>query len=346
MDLLYRALGIAAAVNDTLWRRRINFVPFNLVLAGVAVALFVYYADGWMEATRNGSEPRAVQLSALPALDKTTTFIRTSGTIVPGAGFQYGEQDDAGNMKKVTMEFLPIVDLEAKRGVFVQVSVPHRFTAALQQVELTGMLRPMQPFLDRELTPMNFKYAGVDMLPGFVLVADEAPGNPAAMQLGAAATAAFILVFAVVTVKRNTVFRRQAVPADGAGSQAAAPSGIVRATGTFMLEKHKKRFIDTPAVLGTLDNGDLALFANVDASSNFMGVTYAKREGIWILPIARGSLQAIEEGTMYFGRRARPAVRFTYRDGASDRTRTAIVGVPDGSLRAFTAGLSAGAARA
>jgi hypothetical protein len=46
-----------------------------------------------------------------------------------------------------------------------------------------------------------------------------------------------------------------------------------------------------PALLSPLENGDVAAFANIDASSSFMGVTYANRAGIWALPIARGSLQ-------------------------------------------------------
>lgn len=41
---------------------------------------------------------------------------------------------------------------------------------------------------------------------------------------------------------------------------------------------------DSAAGLGALRGTGM----RVDASSNFMGMTYAKRAGIWILPIARG----------------------------------------------------------
>ena len=58
MDLLYRTLGLAAAVNQYLWRHRINFVPLNLVLTGVAAALLVTFSTDWQEAVRNGSTPR------------------------------------------------------------------------------------------------------------------------------------------------------------------------------------------------------------------------------------------------------------------------------------------------
>jgi hypothetical protein len=95
-----------------------------------------------------------------------------------------------------------------------------------------------------------------------------------------------------------------------------------------MRREAARRFIEMPAILSPLENGDVAAFANVDASSSFMGMTYANRAGIWALPIARGSLQGVEEGLIYYGTRARPALRFTYRDAVSNKSRTAILSVP------------------
>jgi hypothetical protein len=338
MSLLYRVLGMAAAVNQYLWRHRINFVPLNLVLVGVACALFVFYATSWEEASRSGATPRAMPLSSLTIATPVGSFVRTSGVLAPEAEFEYGEVGENGNLKKTTMEFIPLVDLDSERGVFVQVDPPGRYGRTTHRAEVTGMLRPMQEFLARELRPVNFQQDGIQMLPTFVLVADDNPGDAGSWQLGAAVTGAVLLLFLVLTIKQNVIFRPAAMLAEI--SLPPAAENTMFATGMFVLEKHKKRFINVPTVLGTLDTGDLAAFANVDASSNFMGVTYATRAGIWVLPIACGSLQGIEEGTLYFGRRALPAVRFQYRDASSAKTRTGILSASGGSSRALVAALT------
>ncbi len=338
MGLLYKVLGVAAAVNQYLWRHRINFVPLNLVLAGVASALLVFYATSWEEAVRNGATPRAIQLSALGSTP-AGSFVRASGLLAPEAGFTYGEADDKGKPKTTDMEFIPLVDREAGTGVFVQVDRPGRFGKVMRDTEVTGMLRPMQEFLGRELRPKQFKHAGIRMFPSYVLVADEKPGDPMSAMLGVAVTGFVLLVFLMLTVKGNVIFRPAALL-----SEVVVPSvgeNRLFATGTFLLDKHRKRFISVPTVLGTLDTGELAAFANVDASSNFMGVTYAKRAGIWVMPMPRGSMQGIEEGTLYFGRAALPSVRFQYTESASQKTRTAILSTSGGSSRALVAALTA-----
>ena len=300
MDLVYRALGVAASVNDLFWRRRINFIPLNLVLGATAVALLIYYAQSWEEAVRNGSTPQVADIGALQVRDGA--FIRTSGLIAPEVGYSYGEEDNEGHLKKVKMEFLPLVDARTRRGIFVQVDFPGRFGRQAHRVEVTGMLRPMREFLARELRPVNYFRAGIPMLPGYVLVADDQPVDIGTSRIWVIVTAGYLVTFLALTLKRNVIFRSAGMLDD----VATAASGPVTtfATGIFHLEKHRKHFIAVPMALGTLDTGDAAAFANVDASSIFLGVTYAKRAGIWVLPIAQGSVPAIEHGTLYFGRRA------------------------------------------
>lgn len=327
MGLLFRALGAAAAVNNTLGRYSLNFIPSNVILGAVAASIFVINVSGWLEAVEAGSAPQAVRLADLAqGRTRGATFVRTAGLVVGGEGFQYGEQDANGNIKRVTMEFMPMIDRESGRGVFVQFPAGHRFRGGDREVELVGMLRPMQEFLARELRRTRFEFGGVRMLAASVLVVDASPGEAASWRLGAILSAAPVALLLLLTVKRNTIFRRGAVPPpDSAAAGQGTPE--LRATGTFVLDKHTRRFIDIPAVVAPLENGDMGVFANVDASSNFMGVTYAKRSGMWVLPIARGSVQGVEEGMLYYGTRARPAARFTYRDALSNRSRTAIISV-------------------
>jgi hypothetical protein len=336
MDLLYRALGVLASVNELLWRRRVNFIPLSLVLGGTAVALLMYYATSWEEAIRDGSTPQVVDIGAIPIRDGA--FVRTSGLIAPEAGYAYGEQESDARLKNVKMEFLPLVDAGARKGVFVQVDVPGRFGGKAHQVEVTGMLRPMREFLARELRPVNYYNSGIPMLRDYVLVADDQPVNLGTSRIWVIVTVGYLLTFSALTLKRNVIFRPSGV-LDGVSTPSSGPITTL-ATGTFHLDKHRKHFITVPTALGTLETGDTAAFANVDASSNFLGVTYAKRAGIWVLPIAQGSVVAIEHGTLYFGRRTLPSVRFEYREPGTDKTRTAILSLSSGSSLALSGLLS------
>jgi hypothetical protein len=324
MVLVYRALGIAAAVNSALSRYRVNFVPGNFILGGVAVCVFVFNAGGWLEAVENGTEARTIPLGQLtPERIGRVHFVKTSGTLVPEAGFQYGEQDESGNIKKVKMEFVPIVDRESGRGMFVQLPASHRFGQEPQDLEISGMVRPMQEVLARELRGTNFEYGGVQMLPDYILVADETPGEASSWQLGAALSGGVVLVFGLLLLKRNTIFVAGAAEADA--SEGGVDLTTVGVTGTFLLETHKQRFLNVPAAINTLDNGDAAFFSNIDASSNFMGVRYSERAGIWMLPIAAGSIQNVQQGVLYYGTKAMPAVRFDYRETGSNASRNAVV---------------------
>ena len=124
-------------------------------------------------------------------------------------------------------------------------------------------------------------------------------------------------------------FRRTSAPgADLASLSAPAPeSGYdIRATGRFVLdEKNAQRFLDVPAGMGTLQTGEMAVVANVDASSNFMGITTEKRAGLWALLVEPGSLARPERGTLYLGLAARPAIRFQYRSAATHQSEAAIL---------------------
>jgi hypothetical protein len=339
MDLVYRALGMVAAADQYLWRRRNNFVPLNLLLVGTAVALGWMALDDWRQAVRNGREPLVLPVSRLHNRPASATFVRVSGTLLPGGGFWYGERDDQGRLVKASMEFVPLVDAESGRGVLVQLNVPHRFREQ-QPDEITGMLREMRPFVSRELEPAGYRHNGISFLPEFVLVDGDDPGNPATAQITVVITSTIVLLFLVVNLKRHVFFRRGLDP--DPTWHTAGGGGSVRATGTFHLGKHRKRFINVPAAPGTLGSGELALFANVDASSEFLGQVYRDRAGIWVLPIAAGSLQRVEQGTLYAGRHALPSVRFQYRDTISGRTRTAILSTPDGAIHELASALSGG----
>lgn len=340
MDLVYRALGMIAAADLYLWRRRINFIPLNLVLVGTAAAIGIMAVDDWQQAVRNGRAPLAVPVSQLTNRPAGATFLRVGGTLVPASGFWYGERDEQGRITKPSMEFVPLVDVESGRGVLVQLNVPHRFNGP-QPAEITGMLREMRPFVSRELEPTNYRHNDIEFLREFVLVDGDDPGDLATAQITVAITGTIVLLFVSVNLQRHVFFSRVLAP-DPAWHTPGA-GGSVRATGTFHLGKHRKHCFNVPALPGTLDTGELAIFANIDATSEFLGQRYRERVGIWVLPIAAGSLQRVEPGTLYFGRQALPSVRFRYRDPISGRGRTAILSTPDGAIHELVAAVTGGA---
>src|SRR5687768_5810051 len=128
MELLYRGLGVAAAVNNTLGRYSLNFIPSNLLIGILAVAMLMVNVTGWRESVEAGSEPRAATLTELAGgRFAAASYVRTSGLLIPDAGFNYGEVDDKGTIRKVTMEFVPMVDRDTRLGLFVQLPAGHRF---------------------------------------------------------------------------------------------------------------------------------------------------------------------------------------------------------------------------
>ncbi len=66
---------------------------------------------------------------------------------------------------------------------------------------------------------------------------------------------------------------------------------------------------------GRLESGEIGALCNVNASSSFMGITTAKREGIWNFAAAPGDIKSVEPGDLYYGFKRRTSVRLLTRDG-------------------------------
>jgi len=67
MSAFYYVLGAVAKMNAALWRRRINFLPLNVMVIGLMVLLGFGTATDAVESMHNGSIPVAVSLAQIHA---------------------------------------------------------------------------------------------------------------------------------------------------------------------------------------------------------------------------------------------------------------------------------------
>src|SRR4029079_11048972 len=99
------------------------------------------------------------------------------------------------------------------------------------------------------------------------LVAGEEPANSMTSALTAAILLGLVALFVIATIKRNTIFRGANFGAPVAKVKTVDPLKV-GATGTFALEQEgktiEKRFVAMTALLAHLDNGNPALFSNID----------------------------------------------------------------------------------
>jgi hypothetical protein len=93
-------------------------------------------------------------------------------------------------------------------------------------------------------------------------------------------------------------------------------------------EKNRQRFVDVPAVV-SLHEGSPVIASNIDASRRFMGITTSKRSGIWVMPIAAGSITDRAFGYLYFGLSRRHAFSFSYVDRTDGKRRQAVITADD-----------------
>ena len=138
---------------------------------------------------------------------------------------------------------------------------------------------------------------------------------------------------------RHIIFQKLPAPATdpaalGATSGAAAPAsdaGLnvpMRLTGRLRLsERVAQRFLDIPVGLERLENGQLALMSNIDASSRFYGAVVNSKSGLWLSILNLNTLE-VDDGALYHGFKGAPSLLLRYTDEAD--------GKPVQNILAFT----------
>ena len=333
MSAFYHVLGAVAKLNASMWRYRINFLPINVL--AIAIMIFAGYgtASDAIESMHNASAPVAVSVAQIHMDSRLAqNYVSITGMDFPLALYEYGDKSSSGKITTVEKSWTPLFDSTSQRFLLVQRAGkvaegdPHLAT-------VTGMLRPMEPDVRTSLAAQNDTIQGIPVETRYMLVDGAHPANSLNSALISIVLFAGVALFLLASVNRNTIFHRADFGTPASVPQVKDVDSLnVKATGTYAFEQSgkvvEKRFVDMPSVLAFLDDGNPALFSNIDASSRFMGVTTSKRSGIWSLAIAAGSVRDAQAGYLYWGTKRRPAYRFSYTTTGGAK-RQAIVTAQD-----------------
>ena len=322
MSAFYYVLGVVAKMNAAMWRFRINFMPINVLLVG-AMGIWGFGAlSEAIEGSHNEATPLAVSIQQIhDEANPAQNYVAVTGLDIPKALYEFGDKDAGGEITRVQSSWSPLVDTASQRMLLVQRSGKTPGGRA-HQATITGMLRALPEGVRNGLAAHHDSIQGLAVETRYTLVAGEEPANSMTSALTAAVLLGIVALFVIATIKRNTIFRRADFGSPVSKVKSVDPL-TVGATGTFTLEqegkKIEKRFVAMPALLAHLDNGNPALFSNIDASSKFMGITTSKRAGVWTLAIDNGSVRALRVGYLHWGATRRPALRFSYTSAGVKR---------------------------
>ena len=330
MSTLYYVLGAVAKMNSRMWLFRINFLPINvLLIGGLAIAGFSTGKDA-IESMHNASRPIEVSIPQINVAGIAQNYVTVKGAYSPVALYEYGEKKPNGDITTVQRSWTPLLDRASQRVLLVQ-RYGKTGDGDLRDTAITGMLRPLDSDLRSTLAARNDTMFGLTVETRYMLIAGARPANSMSSALISIALFAVLALFLIASVNRNTIFQRAEFGSPVAKVK-TAESLKVGTTGTFALEQAGKiverRFIDMTSMLAHLDNGDPAMFANIDASSRFMGVTTSNRAGIWYLAVGGGAVFDGEAGFLYWGTKRRPAYRFRYASQRGSK-RQAIITTDD-----------------
>ncbi|HKW46365.1 MAG TPA: hypothetical protein VJN70_02940 [Gemmatimonadaceae bacterium] len=317
MSALYYLLGAVAKLNARMWRYRINLLPLNFLAIGLMIIGGFGTLTDTVEGMHNASTPIDVTVAQIhdsPRLAQD--YVTVKGRDIPEALYEYGDKADDGHITRVEKSWSPLLDRESNRVLLVQ--RPGKLSGgADHEASITGMLRELSTDLRSSLAAQHDTISGVPVETRYMLVADAKPASPIVSAVFTGLLFAAAALFLFVSIMRNTIFQRMSLgtPLTKVRSE---PPIKVGTTGTFTLKQPgktvEKRFVDMPSILAHNDDGNPALFSNIDASSKFFGVTTTKMSGIWTVAIDAGSVRDAQVGFLYWGLKRLPALRFAYSE--------------------------------
>jgi hypothetical protein len=342
MDPIYRLLGIAAYSTEVASRTSGNGIPVNwlfMILLGFFCGITIKEA---VDVKRNEGEPIKTSVREISP-DHVGRYITLTG-----AFFEEGsliKADKYGKPKDESEAFIPLVDPEKQKSIFVKVDSDDDLSGVVvildpsesiapdaklsRTINISGVLRRIDNDLKKKAS-LSSPLGTTALNDQHMLVAGPKPKGFAMYVAIASALGAVVLIMLFVVLKRYVIFRPQPRPRHGVDLPAIAPGSQekfdLRVTAQFQLDDRvRQRFHRVPAVVAELQSGDMALLANVDASVDFMGAKTEDRSGIWAAVIAKGTLSQPEFGTLYFGLTAYPAFRIRYTDALKKTPATAIL---------------------
>jgi hypothetical protein len=348
MTLIYRLLGVTAYLTERASRTRGNGIPVNwliLILLGFVCAMAAHQA---IEVKKNEGNPIKTTIAEATATDQyKDRYITVTGSFVPEHTLV--KTDKNGKPRNEKVGYVPLIDAKGRNEIFVEmhqddtpddavapltrgtnVNLPATLPGTTPLANVTGMLRSLDSDLKKDLRMNSRPFQGARLDDQYMLVATGKPRNFALWAALAAALGLSVLLMLFVIAKRYVIFRSQPEPRGGLDLPAIAPDPNqqfdLRVTAHFYLDqKLRQRFQRVPSIVAELENGDMALLANVDASQYFMGTKTQDRAGIWAAVISKATLSPPEAGTLYFGLTAYPAFRIRYTDPIRNAPAVAIL---------------------
>jgi hypothetical protein len=309
---MFRLLGLVAALNVRFNRIRINLVPLNLLAAG----LLLYGVSSGLTRVMDGpADPVPLPVTVADLASgrvRAGSFVRVTGFVEPALILELGRRGASGKMRDVD-ERLRLLHDGSSPAVWLQpgtAPIPAAWTPAT----FVGMVRPLpaaaQNATNREGATLSERRPSPDVL----LENGTQPRSFASSVWLLATCTPPLVLLAWVTLRRNQIFR--------AGRHVALDEGSpyelidLRVSGRLRLtQSTSRRFLEVGARMERLENGGLAVLANVDASTYFMGIRAIRREGTWTLAIPAGAALSIVAGELALGCGVRPAARVSVRVG-------------------------------
>ena len=328
MSALYYALGFIARLNTGMWRYRLNFIPINVLVIGLMIFGAVAAVRSAIEGASNDRVPLAVTVAQIrDEANPTRTYISVSGLEIPDAVYEYGEKASNGDITRIEKSWTPLVDRESQRILLVQ-RAGKAPAGEPRQTTVAGMLRELDDDVRKGLAEHGNAIQGVPVETRYALVDGDTPANSETSAIIAIFLLVTLVLFAIATASRNTVFQRTDFGSPVLKIKSVGPVHV-GGTATFALRKNEKiiqkHFIEMPSVLTHTDSGQPVLLSNIDASSHFMGITTSERSGIWTVMMENGSVRDPQMGYLYWGTSRRPALRFTYTSAEANAVRSAII---------------------
>lgn len=335
MGLVYRLLGMVAALNRGLsqWRLTYLFVvpiaPFHwLLMIGLAVATY-FFALSARDGLINDQWPTSLPFKqVLGRKDLTNRYVSISGMLAPESSQTFVTKHRGGN-KTVDAVYVPFVtEDESSPVLFIKYKQTPSNKVA-HNATVTGMLRAPDSRLRGEAPQIKDTFAPLTIDFTNVLDADDRPPKPWPFIALSIASGLFCGMMLYTRLVKWTVFRRLGSTAshfaDATSVGEESPDLDLKVTGSFTQDWGSiQHFHDAPAQLVLTGTGELA-FATM--------VMVDKAAVPCSIVIKPDGLKSRDEGLLYYGFTAHPAVRLRFIDGPTGRESVAFVKVADEAQR-------------
>lgn len=319
MDLLYRFFGLVARIMEKGSRFSVNMIPVSWIAAFLLAFVFALSVHKIIESHRNSSGMKKSTIAQIINGDWEDRLVEVPFEVDTDQSME--KTDKSG---KVISEYVAVVDPEHKHGIILEVTGSENLNRVRTSWggtnHATGMVRKIDNLVAKEVRAGGFgipAYTSRD----FMLVLNDDPADMSAGIFGAAASGVLLAAMILAFVFRYTVFRR----GGGLPDESPAERPVSVALGVFHLENVARRFHGVGAIPLLLDDGNLGLLSNVDASSRFMGAVTKNLQGIWAMIPKQGTVQPPEFGRCYLGFSSLPAMRIRYTDAVDGKPRKAVI---------------------